>query len=262
MSLVKLDYRQRFVLASVLLDLAFIFGLFLTNFYDRLWYLIFLFLATGSIFFLVFFKHRFSVGIWLISFVPFYILGGGLLFELLLPSYWWLHLLESIIVFILIYTSFLVNNIFLVSAQRTIKLFQAALGMSLFLIIISVFLAMDAVLIFRFSAWFNALLTFIIIGPISLYLIWIVDLSDKFKKIYWYYAFILTLLVAEGALVLSFWPTPLTVKAIFIASLVYALGGLYQAHFLEKVFKQTEEEFWWLMILIAGSVFLVTRWGG
>ncbi len=262
MRLSYLGYRQRFLLGSLFLSLIFFYGLSLRDYYSRLYFLPFLFFLTFITFGLIFWHHRHLVGYWLLAFVPAYILGGSLMFELVLPSLVWLHLLEAIMVFIFLYASFLDSNIFLVSSQRTIKLFQAALGISLFLVIVGCFLVMDAVLVFRFSAWLNALLTFILVFPISLYLIWIVDLSDSFKKIYWYYAFILTLLVSEGSLVISFWPTPLTVKAIFVASLVYALGGLYQAHFLEKVFKQTENELWWLMLLITGSVFLVTRWGG
>ncbi len=262
MKLSYLSYRQRFLLGAAVLSLVFFYGLGLSEFYSRLYFLPILFFLVWGIFGVIFWHHRRLVGYWLIPFIPFYILGGGLMFELVLPASGWLHLLETLMIFIFLYTFFLDSDIFLVSGRWTIKLFQAALGISLFLVIMSVFLVMDGILVFRFSPWLNFLFTFLLILPVSLYLIWTVDLSETLKKVYWYYAFILTLLVSEGSLVISFWPTPVTVKSIFIASLVYALGGLYQAHFLEKVFKQTEDEFWWLMLLITGSVFLVTRWGG
>ena len=258
-----LGYRQRFMLASLLLSLMLGFGFGINEFYYRLWYVVVLLGLTAGAYGVIFKDRVSSIGVWLGMVLSFYLLSGSLLFELLLPKgIWSLRVILMLVVVIMVYASFLASNIFLVSVQRTIKLYQAALGISLFLVIVAVFLVMDAVLAFRFMPWINMVLGFLLVLPVSVYLIWMVDLSEGFKKKYLYYGLILALLVSEGMLVISFWPTPITIKAIFIASLLYALGGLYQAHFLEKVFKQTEQEFWWLMIVVFISVLLVTRWGG
>lgn len=257
-----LGYRQRFVLAAVFLVLMLGVGFGIGEFYYRLWYALVLLVLTAGAYGLVFRNKIRSIGVWLGMVLPFYLLAGSLLFELLLPSGMWvLRLMLMLVVLVMVYASFLSSNIFLVSMQRTIKLYQAALGVSLFLVIVASFLVMDALLAFRFMPWVNMILGFLLILPVSVYLIWMVDLSEEFKKKYLYYGLILAMLVGEGLLAISFWPTPITIKAIFIAALLYALGGLYQAHFLEKVFKQTEQEFWWLMVAVFISVLLVTRWG-
>ncbi|NOY14621.1 MAG: hypothetical protein GXP43_00180 [bacterium] len=256
-----LGYRQRFVIASAFLTGLLGAGFLIEDFSLRLWYLVVLLISSLVVYGLMFRRNLHLIGLWLGVVLPFYLLGGSLLFEMLLPSYWWMRLMFLGLVMVMIYANFLASNIFLVSMQRTIKLYQAALGVSLFLVIAVVFLVMDALLAFRFMPWINMILTFLLILPVSVYLIWMVDLSAGLRKKYLYYGLILALLVGEGSLVMSFWPTPITIKAIFIASLVYGLGGLFQAHFLEKVFKQTEQEFWWLLAAVFVSVLLVTRWG-
>ncbi len=262
MRLPAISYRYKLLASSLFLSLFLLAGFFINDFNQRLIYTIVLFVLSLVTHLVSFWPYKKFVGTWFSFIIPFYLISGGLLFEWLLPSSWLVNVIFILVILILLYASFLSTNIFLISARRTIKLFQAALGISLFLVIVAIFLVMDALLAFRLMPWWNFLLTFIIVLPVAIYLIWMVDLSYGMKKKYLYYGLILALLSAEAGLVISFWPTQITIKAIFIASLVYSFGGLFQAHFLEKIFKQTEQEFWWLIVVVFASLFLVTRWGG
>jgi hypothetical protein len=159
------------------------------------------------------------------------------------------------------YALFLSENIFSVAAIRTIQLFRSAWAVSFLLSLLVSFLLFDTILSFRFPFYYNFVFALGISFLLFLHGAWTVNLEEKITGKLLLYSAIMSLGVGEIILVLTFWPTSLTLSSLFLTSLVYVCLGLTQAQLSERLFKKTIREY----LLVGIAVFLVllfyTNWG-
>ena len=128
---------------------------------------------------------------------------------------------------------FLVENVFLVAIGfRTPPLYRAAYTVGLILLLLSSFFLFNSLFSFKFNYWLNMILVFIISAVIFLYIFFSVtiELPDDGKdKNIWYYVLVPSILTAEMALALSFWPTGIFKGSIYLVMIVYILSSLIHA---------------------------------
>ena len=201
--------------------------------------------------------------IWLVSWIlPAFFTAGVGLFYFLLPG----SLLTAIpvisIYLVGMYVLFLSENIFAVAAaMRTIQLFRAASAVGFLSTLVTSFLLYDTIFSFRLPFYQNAPLVFSLSFFLFLHGTWSVNLEEKITGRILLYSLILALGMGEIALILSFWPTAITLGSLFLTSLVYVSLGVVQAKLSDRLFKKTVEEYLTVGFLVLIVLLAYTTWG-
>lgn len=160
------------------------------------------------------------------------------------------------------YFILLMENIFNVSAIRTIQLLRAAHAVGFLFTLVTAFLLFNILFSLEANYVVNFIGVFLISFPLILQGLWTVNLEEGITYSIGRYTTVLTLCMAQIALVLSFWPIDGTMNALFLTAVLYELLGIAQHHFSGRLVKRAVYEFGF----VAGVVFLmmmtVTKWTG
>jgi hypothetical protein len=207
-------------------------------------------------------KEALRGSIWLVSWIlPVFFTAGVGLFYFLLPG----SLLTAIPVILIylvgMYVLFLSENIFAVASMRTIQLFRAASAVGFLSTLVTSFLLYDTIFSFRLPFYQNALLVFGLSFFLFLHGTWSVNLEEKISGQILLYSLVLALGMGEIALVLSFWPTAITLGSLFLTSLIYVSLGVVQAKLSDRLFKKTVEEYLTVGFLVLIVLLAYTTWG-
>jgi hypothetical protein len=257
----KIKKRHKFVIASTLLTL----GLFSIQLFQITWrYQAIMVLSVFSYFLSAW---ALSEGLrkikWLtILTLPFLFTAGVGLFYFLLPSTYLAKVPVTIIYGLGFYALLLTENIFSVASVRNIQLFRAANAVGFLLTLLAGFFLFNTILSFRFSFWLNFCLVFLVSFPLLVQGLWTVKLEENISKQIWNASFILSLVIAQISLALSFWPVSVSVGSLALVTIMYVALGLYQHQLAERLFKKTINEY----VLFGAAVLLFivfsTKWGG
>jgi len=252
--------RKKFVVVSLILS----FGLLTVQLIGlELRYQAIAALSILSYFFSAWALHKDVEGIeWLTIFIlpVFYTAAFGF-FYFLLPGKWLSRILMAGFFGFGFYALLLTENIFAVAAMRTIQLLRAGQTVSFLLTLLVAFFLFDTVFSFRLWFYFNFIFTFIISFPLILQFLWSVKLDERITDKLLYYSLILSLILAEIALFLSFWPVTVATGSLFLTAVLYVLLGVTQEHFKERLFKKAVKEYLWVGVIVFLVTFLITRWG-
>lgn len=256
-----MNKRQKFVLTAILLSI----GLLAIQIANVAWR----YQAIGVLILLTYLLAAWSLreglsGIeWftVLTLPPLYTAGVGL-FYFLLPARWLTRLPVAAVYGLGMYALLLTENIFSVAAIRTIQLFRAAQAVGFLLTLVTAFFLYDTILSFRLSFWTNALLVFIISFPLILQALWSVKLEDYISPKVWLFSFVLSLVLAEVACAISFWPVNIASGSLFLVTMMYIILGLSQQHFARRLFPRTVQEYLGVGIAVLVIILLTAHWGG
>lgn len=241
--------RQKFIIAVVILSLILFFleqlfgksGIYLTVILS-LFTDIFIFWAMASDL-----KKNFHPQMF---FLPFLYSLACSLFYFLVPARFLTRIAMTSFYAIGLYSLFLSENIFIVSAIRTISLLSSARTVSFFVTLVSYFFLSNVV----FSLHLNVLLTLILVFgytfPLVLHSIWSHTLENKFSSEYLLWTVLLSVCLAEGAFALWFWPSGPTIIALFLTGLFYIFIGLSQNWIDKRLFKSVMWEYLWVAVIV------------
>lgn len=189
---------------------------------------------------------------------------GFALFITLLPHTFWTMLILSLFFGLVIYVMFLVGNVFLVSiGGRMPPLYRSAYTVGFMLLLGTSFFLFNSLFSFRLVYWLNSLLVFVISGAIFLYLFYSVTIEladDGVDKPMWHYVLIPSFLMAQLALVLSFWPAGILKGSIYLVTIIYVISNLIQMNLRERLFKKSWLTFVWIFIAIVLGIIFTTSW--
>lgn len=188
--------------------------------------------------------------------------GAVGLFYFLLPAVWYSKLPIAFLFALGMYALLLTENIFSVAAIRTIQLFRAASAVGFLLTLLTAFLLYDTIFSFRLSFWSNSLLVAAVSLPLFFHGLWSVNLEEMFTRRLLLYTLILSLILAEAALIISFYPLTIAMSSLFLTTGVYLLLGLSQASLAERLFRQTVYEYLGVGIIVLLIMLFTTNWGG
>jgi hypothetical protein len=160
------------------------------------------------------------------------------------------------------YSLLLTENIFSVSAIRTIALARAAGAVGFLLTLVAGFFVYNAIWSFRLPFYWNAFWVVGLSFPLLLQGVWSARLSDKLKSDEWWGAVVLSLLIGQVALVLSFWPVSVAVGSLVLTTTLYVYGGMYQQYLTKRLFRKTVWEFAGVGFMVLMIVLFTTQWGG
>jgi hypothetical protein len=193
-----------------------------------------------------------------VTIIPFPVLYAAAvsLFYFLLPE----SIISQGIIVILfgigMYALFLTSNIFSVAKGRTIQLVHAANAISgIFGVLISLLFS-NTIFSLRLPFYFNTLFIGLVHFPLIFMLLWSVNLENKIDKEIVGFSLVLTLVLMELALILSFFPLGIWFYSLFIMSFFYIGIGLMQSFIKGRLFVRTLVEYS-LVALFVGIMFLV-----
>ncbi len=174
-------------------------------------------------------------------------------FYFLLPS----HLASKIAILGLfgvgMYGLFLTSNIYSVAKGRTIQLLHAAHAVGLLFTLLTSLLLSHTIFSLRLAFYWNALLIGLVHFPLIFMSVWSVKLEPKLKKGEFLISVLLTTVLIQIALVLSFFPFTIWYYALFIMSILYLGLGVLHNYLKGRLFSKTLTEY----SLVAGFIVLI-----
>jgi len=191
----------------------------------------------------------------------FFTFGVGI-FWFLLPS----NILVRVPIFIVygigIYVLSLTSNIYTVSAIRTIALLRAARGVGFVLTLLTFFLIYDAIYSLRAPLFISTPSVLLVSFPLFFQGYWSASLDTKLSREVLRLSIVSSLIMAEIAICIYFWPATVVVGSLFLTVSAYVLLGLGQAKIEIRLFTQTVKEYLILGVLVFVGMFFATHWGG
>ncbi len=256
----RVNKRQIFVIAVFILSL----GLFITQYLFEKSGIVAVFLLSLLSDFFMFWaldddlSERFTPEVFILPF--FYSLAFGL-FYFLVPARILTRIAVTLVYGFGLYSLFLSENIFTVSAIRTIALLSSARTVSFVITILSYFFLANVVFSLHLNIFFLLPLLFMFTFPLVIHSIWTYFLEIKVREAS-YWAGILTGCILEVALALWFWPSRPTVIALFLTGFFYSVIGLTQAWFDKRLFRNVILEYIWVAAIVFFVLIVFTSWTG
>lgn len=159
------------------------------------------------------------------------------------------------------YTMLLSQNVFNVAAIRTIPLYRAASTASFVFTLITVFLLYGVLFTLRLPFYWNTAGVFIITLPLILQFLWTIKM-EKVDNTTISYSILLSFVMAQLALSLSFWPVIALIWGIFLTTGLYLLLGVATEHLRERLTGRLIGEYLGVGILVMIFSLLATSWTG
>lgn len=234
--------REKFVIASIVLSLGLLALQYVSLDYR------YLAVALFSLF-------TYPISAWVLSddlqrhelltIVPmpvFYAASVGL-FYFLLPS----NAISKILLLVLFgvgtYALFLTSNIYSVAKGRSIQLLHAAHAIGLWFTLFISLLFLNTIYSLKLPFWANGMLVGLSHFPLVFISLWSITLEPKIRAEIWQLTSLLTLLLMELSVILSFFPFTVWHTALFIMAFLYMGLGLSHNYMRGRLFQSTLNEF-------------------
>lgn len=256
-----LDKRQKFVIHTLLLTA----GLFLTQIIWEDYRFIMVVILSILSYILTYWSLSEKIkGIeWLLLFIlPLYFTASISLFYFLLPARVFIRLTIAVIFALGTYAILLIENIYNVAIDRSIQLLRVAHVIGLLITLVVIFLSSNILYSFRLPFWLNTIIIGIFVYFLALQSLWSITLETKISGKILKYGGVVSLLMGEATLVLSFWPMTNASYSLFMATCFYVLVGLFQHNLQERLFMKTVREYIFVFVIISLLMFISTKWGG
>jgi hypothetical protein len=251
--------REKFIISSVLLA----FGILMLQYVPLQFRLVAI-----SVFFV--FSYLVSVwslyddlyGVEWLTIVPFPAIYGMSvsLFYFLLPNNWLSRVFIMSLFGVGMYALYLTSNIYSVAKSRTIQLLRAAHTIGLLFTLLTSTLISNFIFSLHLGFWFIGPIIFAAHLPLFLMSLWAIELQPKIEKRIWLASIIFALLVAEFAVVTTFFPISVWNASLLVTSLCYVLLGILHNHLQQRLFRNTIFEYLSFAGLVFFSFFLLLKW--
>lgn len=257
----KVTKRQKFILMSFFLTVLLVTTQTVP---ESLRYQVMGILTVATIFLSVFLLWGELSGIkyFLLLLLPVYFVAGASLFYFLLPVRWLTRLPFAFLFAVSVYLLMLTSNIYNVAAIRTIALLRAAHAVGLLFSLISTFFLTNVLFSLHLPFYLVTLGTAAIVSPLYLVGLWSYELADFISRRVFIYTLVFTIVTVQLALVLSFWPIVPINGALALSTVMYALLGLAQLHFDDKLTRRVVYEHLGVSLVVFIIIVISTRWGG
>lgn len=260
LKLLNLNKRQKLVLIVVLLSVGvfaseFVSGiaLFIVAFGLSFFTLILLYLAIKDDI-----KGTFYYPILILPF--FYTLSFELFYPLL-PGRLLTRLMLTFLYAFGLYSLFLTQNIFAVSAIKTINLQRSARIVSFVITIIVLFFLTNVIFSLRLPFYISPIIIFALTFFLNFQSLWVYNpareaVSEAIKL-----SFLISLAISELSVILNLWPIDASIYSIFLTGIFYAYSGLTHAWVEKRLFRGVLWEYIWVGFLAIIILLFFSKWG-
>ncbi|MFZ5376748.1 MAG: hypothetical protein ACOZAN_03735 [Patescibacteria group bacterium] len=247
--------REKFVIVAVLLSLC-LLGIQYVSLDWR-------YLAIGIFSILTYLFSAFALSEdlqrheWL-TILPFPVLYGTAvaLFYFLLPESVISRVSITALFGVGMYALLLTANIYSVAKGRNIQLLYAAQAVGLFFTLLTSLLFSNTIFSLKLPFYGNGLLIGLVHFPVILMSLWSTTLEEKVSRQVWWFSSLLTLVLVEFAVLVSFLPMPVWNLSLFIMAMMYIGLGVMQSFLRGRLFQRTINEYTLVGILVF-ALFLI-----
>ena len=159
-----------------------------------------------------------------------------------------------------IYALFLTSNIYNVATARTIQLLRAAHAVGFVLTLATAFFMFNTILAWRPDFWIIGIGMGLVSYPLFLQGFWSIELEHKLSPEIKTLSLGLSLIVAEIATILAFWPITVPVGSLALTTILYIGLGLGQAKLQQRLFEKTVREYLIVGLFVFVIMFFTARW--
>lgn len=255
----KIEKRQRLIVATTVLTLLFTTA----TFFSFEWAIVFVPIIAIMVYVLTYFgilegitRHE-----RLMLFIhPVYFSVMFYLFYFFVPQRWLTRLPFITIYMISVYALILSQNIFNVGVSKSLQLFRAAFSVNYLFITISSFLAYSLIISLRLHGLINLVLVFIASFPLVLHMLWSVDPLENIEKQTIMYTSVISLILAQMGMVLSYMPMNQSIFALILTSLLYGFTGLFSTHIQGALYHTKIREYMFVFGFTLVVLILTLKW--
>lgn len=247
--------RERFVIVSILLSL----GLFIVQLVDldyRVW-------AVVGLGFVSYFLSAWALMEDLQPFEWFTVLPFPMMYAISVGFFYFLlptNILSKMMVLTIfgvgMYALYLTSNIFSVAKGKSIQLIHAAHAVGLLFTLFTSLLLTNTVFSLRMPFYMNGLMVGAIHFPLIMMSLWSVNLEQRISKEILGYSLLLTLILVELAIGLSFLPISVWNLALLTMAILYIGLGILQNYLRGILFSNAIREYS-LVAGLVGAIFLM-----
>ncbi len=198
----------------------------------------------------------------LLLLLPVYFVMGASLFYFLLPVRWLTRLPFAFLFGVSVYLLMLTSNIFNIAAIRTIALLRVAHAVGLLFSLVATFFLTNVLFSLHLAVYWIVPAVVAICMPLFLASLWSYELEEFISRRVFIFAVIFSLVTAQITSLVSFWPIVPINGALVVVTVMYALLGLGQFVFGEKL----KQRVIWEHLVVSGIVIFIvllsTRWSG
>jgi hypothetical protein len=246
--LFNIPKRQKFIIAVIILSLALFFS---EQLFGRggIYIAFLLSILTGLFLFWAErkdLKGNLSLQVFILPF--FYTLACAL-FYFLVPARFLTRIGMTSLYAFGLYSLLLSENIFIVSAIRTIALASSARTVSFIVTLLSYFFIANVVFSLHLNIFITFLFVFAFSFPLIMHSIWSHTLERSLRSHLEWITFI-AICIVETAIALWFWPTTPTILGLFLTGLFYILIGISQIWLDKRLFKSVMWEYIWVGVIV------------
>lgn len=256
----SLSKRQKFVLGVGILSL----GMFVSEYLSGINLIIlalFLSFLTTIILYLSLredINYTFYYPILVLPF--FFTLSFSLFYQLIPERFLTRAILTSLYAFGL-YSLFLTENIFAVSAIRTITLLRSARIVAFVITIIAFFLLTNIIFSLRLPIYVSPMAIFMITFLLNFQSLWTYSLTQEFVSDTIFLSALISVALTELSLILNMWPINASIYSIFLTGIFYSYSGLTHAWIEKRLFRGILWEYVWVGFLSVIILIFFSRWG-
>jgi hypothetical protein len=158
------------------------------------------------------------------------------------------------------YSILLVENIYSVAVSRSIQLLRVAHVIGFVVTLTTIVFLTNTLFTFRFSAYTNFIIVFLLQIPLIIQSLWSIDLSEKIHKDIVVYTIFFSLIEAEVAFIISFWPLTPLLSSLFLTLVSYTLLGIGHSYFANRLFRSNVIEYMRVFIVVFLIILFTTRY--
>ncbi len=179
----------------------------------------------------------------------------------LLPLVWLTRISVAAAFGLAYYCLLLSQNVFNVSAIRTIPLYRAASTVAFTFTLITAFLLFNVILSFEMIFFWNGLAVFLLSFPLILQVLWSIEMEGVDSQILLTTSF-LSLIMAEIGLALSFWPLSGPMASLVLATVLYVILGVMTHSFRDRLSRGAVYEYIGVGVIVFLVALFTTSWTG
>ncbi|MBI2022014.1 hypothetical protein HYS93_04030 [Candidatus Daviesbacteria bacterium] len=242
--LINLNKRQRIIISCFLITLGFMLTSQTANVvYKRYYLIILLGIVTYILSIWALREGMTKLKAIIVLILPtLYCLSFTAFYFLFREIRWLTRLPAGLFLALSFYLLLLSQNVFNVAAIRSIPLYRAAISTSFIFTIATAIFSFSVIFTFNLPFYLNGLLIAIISFPLFLQILWDVGMEKLDSRIV-VYSLVMSLVIGEFAIALSFWSVIPIVRSLLLAPIMYALMGIIDEMMRAKLNRSTILEY-------------------
>ena len=158
------------------------------------------------------------------------------------------------------YAMLLSSNIFNIGVEKSIQLYRAAFSVNYISQTLIIFIVVTVILSFRMNYFISSLFTGGVMFLTAMQILWTVELNEHIQRKILIYSGVVSLLVIQLMIMLSFVPLAINVYALIVTTVYYALIGILTNYIGDRLYKAVIREYLFVLIFVIVIALLTLHW--